>query len=64
MNLFTEIVTVVNVVLFKSFLTGSIYVVLHEDSNSFDHLQSCFQACVLDYVIRTRPSTRKVNNSE
>jgi len=40
--------------------SGSIYVVLHEDSNSFDHLQSCFQACVLDYVIRTRPSTRKV----
>lgn len=40
--------------------SGSIYVVLHEDSNSYDHLQSCFQACVLDYVIRTRPSTRKV----
>ncbi|XP_068750402.1 RUS family member 1-like [Montipora capricornis] len=40
--------------------SGSIHVVLHEDSSAFDHLQSCFQACVLDYVLRTRPSSRKV----
>ena len=39
---------------------GLIHIVLHEDSTAIDHLQSCFQACVLDYVIRTRPSLRKV----
>lgn len=44
--------------------TGSIHVVLHEDSTAKDHLQSCFQACVLDYVIRTRPNVRKVTNHQ
>ena len=39
---------------------GSIHIVLHEDSTAIDHLQSSFQACVLDYVIHTRPSLRKV----
>ena len=42
--------------------TGSIHIVLHEDSTALDHLQSCFQACVLDYVIRTRPNLRKVTS--
>jgi len=42
--------------------SGSIHVVLHEDSTAIDHLQSCFQACVLDYVIRTRPGVRKFSS--
>lgn len=40
--------------------TGSIHIALHEDSSTADHLQSCFQACTLDYVIRTRPNLTKV----
>jgi len=48
-------------ILMKFFLnTGSIHIVLHEDSSAEDHLQSCFQACTLDYVIRTRPNSTKV----
>ena len=45
----------------KFFLnTGSIHIVLHEDSTAVDHLQCCFQACTLDYVIRTTPNSTKV----
>ncbi|KAJ7333839.1 hypothetical protein OS493_015931 [Desmophyllum pertusum] len=40
--------------------SGTIHVVLHEDSTALDYLQSCFQACSLDYVIRTRPNLTKV----
>lgn len=40
--------------------TGSIHIVLHENSTAEDHLQSCFQACTLDYVIRSRPNLTKV----
>lgn len=40
--------------------SGAVHVALHEDSNATDHLQSCFQACSLDYVIRTKPHIKKV----
>lgn len=40
--------------------SGAVHVVLHEDSNAKDHLQSCFQACSLDFVIRAKPQIKKV----
>lgn len=51
---------IIKLTLHHGWNSGLIHIVLHEDSTAIDHLQSCFQACVLDFVIRTQPSLRKV----